>query len=109
MFFDEVFFWFYDVRLAYHDLDGEIHGTGYDYWPTHWIFISGVKNQQRDIQKKANLLKSIWNKRNAEYNVFDRNSLIFKFYQTSKNIARKSKLYVPLKKYIKAKFTKFFA
>lgn len=107
--FDDVSFWFYDVRLMYHDLDGEIHGVGNNYWPTHWIFISGTKNQTRGGHKHALLLKNIWNKKNAEYNFLDKKSLAFKFYQTSKNIARRSKFYAPLKNYIKSRFPTIFS
>lgn len=104
IFFDEVSFWFYDVRLLYHDLDGEKHGTGYNYWPTHWIFISGVKKTKRDSQKRAPLLRKVWNKKNAEYQVIDKNSIAFRFYQSLKNFARRNSFYEPVKKYIKQKF-----
>lgn len=107
--FDDVSFWFYDVRLMYHDIDGEKHGTGNNYWPTHWIFISGTKNQSISNKKTAHLLKSIWNKKNAEYNLIDRKSLAFRFYQNSMNLARRSKFYTPIKKYVKSRFPKIFS
>lgn len=108
MFFDEVSFWFYDVRLLYHDLEGEKHGTGYNYWPTHWIFISGVKKSKRDPKKSSPSLRSVWNKKNAEYQVFDKNSLGFRSYQAFKDFARGSSFYEPVKKYIKQKFPNRF-
>ena len=40
--FSEVDFWFYDVRLIYNNLNGEKHAS--NYWPSHWIFISGINN-----------------------------------------------------------------
>ncbi len=39
--FDEVRYWFYDVSLIYGDLLGARHAT--DYWPTHWLFVSGYR------------------------------------------------------------------
>lgn len=39
--FDDVRFWFYDVSLVYGDLLGAQHAS--DYWPTHWLFVSGYR------------------------------------------------------------------
>lgn len=100
-FFDDVSFWFYDVRLAYHDLDGEKHGTGNNYWPTHWIFISGVKKEDPHSKKKSYTLKNIWNKKNAEYNCIDRESFLFKIREAVMRALRKSRFYPAVKNYIK--------
>lgn len=97
--FDEVDFWFYDVRLIYKDLDGAKHGPGY--WPTHWIFISGVNNAELTTKNtdKDNHRRDLWTQKNNELNVRDKNSLFEKI----KNIARKSQYYESTKKYIKNK------
>lgn len=39
--FDDVNYWFYDVSLVYDDLLGARHAS--DYWPTHWLFVSGYR------------------------------------------------------------------
>lgn len=110
MFFDDVSFWFYDVRLLYNDLDGEKHGNGHNYWPTHWVFISGTKKQPgNNLTKRSHLLNNVWNKKNAEYNLLDQNSLTFKFLQTLKKVVGKSKLLQPLKVYVKRSFPDLFS
>lgn len=110
MFFDDVSFWFYDVRLLYNDLDGEKHGTGHNYWPTHWIFISGTKKKNMEsVSKRSNLLGVIWNKRNAEYNFSDPNSFRVKSLQFLKRLAAKSTVLKPLKIYIKKTFPGIFS
>lgn len=106
--FDDVSFWFYDVRLMYHDLDGEKHGTGNNYWPTHWIFISGTKNSVRNNKKTSDSLKNIWNKKNSEYNLIDRNSITFIFSRILMNSVRNSRFYPVVKKFIKTKFPNAF-
>jgi ubiquinone/menaquinone biosynthesis C-methylase UbiE len=94
--FEDVDFWFYDVKLIYRNLDGEEHGAGY--WPTHWIFISGKNGDEKTPgPKKGSMMRKLWTKKNNEFHIRDKNSL----FEDAKRIARKSKYYESAKIRIK--------
>lgn len=98
--FDDVDFWFYDVRMIYKDLNGTVHGPGY--WPSHWIFISGTntRNQSQEVKKKqVERLAKLWTSDTNEIYVPD-----VPYFERIKNIARQSKFSKELRTVYKAVF-----